>query len=69
MNMYDYFIQGNQHVKQMPYKQQYETLMQDFFGWADSYEYYLSKLGYQTPSIIPMLFLLPRAVAKENNTT
>jgi len=62
------FYRKNQHVKQMPYNQQYKTLMQDFFSWSDSYEYYLSQLGYQTHQIIANAFSLQEQWAKENNT-
>lgn len=59
--------QQNPNLKELEYNQQYQFLMNQFFAWSDSYEYYLGKLGYETSQIITNAQSLQNTWAKEND--
>lgn len=57
----------NLSLSKKSYQYQYEYLMKQFFGWADSYEFYLSKFGHKANQIIYNAQSLQLAWAKEHN--
>jgi len=57
----------NKELQNLEYQKQYSFLMKQFFGWADSYEYHLSEIGYETYQIIANAENLQKQWAKENN--
>lgn len=71
-SIYDPFLRKmyteNLALQDHSYDFQYKFLMDQFFGWADSYEFYLEKLyGYETCQIIANAQTLQNTWAKENN--
>jgi spore maturation protein CgeB len=58
---------NNINLKSLNYNLQYQFIMNQFFGWSDSYEYYLEKLGYETSQIITNAQTLQNTWAKEND--
>jgi hypothetical protein len=69
---YNNFLQQvyrkNKGLDNLTYKEQYNHLMKQFYGWADSYEYYLGRIGYKTFQIIANAETLQKTWSKEHNT-
>jgi spore maturation protein CgeB len=56
----------NPGLEQRPYDEQWRTLMDTFFGTADSYSYYLRELGHDAHEVVVNAEPLQRAWAREH---
>ncbi|MGB5920017.1 glycosyltransferase family protein [Arcobacter sp.] len=69
--IYPQFIQdlyrNKTELKNKSYQQQFEYIMNNFFGTADSWEYYLKKLNYETNQVVFNALTLQDTWAKEHN--
>jgi len=63
------FYQRHPGVADMPYVEQYELLLDDYFGIAGSYTRWANKLGHESYLLINNCEPLQRQWAKENNVT
>lgn len=70
---YDDFLRKiyskNPELSLQSYEDQYDLIMKEHYGWSDSYEYYLSKLGYETNQIIVNAISLQNAWANEHDNS
>jgi len=64
-NFLDYYYEKNQEIKKKSYKEQYNDIMNEGFGWANFYQIHLNELGNEAYEIIYNADSLQRAWAQK----
>jgi spore maturation protein CgeB len=67
-SFYKYYYDKNPSVINLPYNEQFEHLMNQFFGWSDFYAKAFNKSGHEAKEIVYNATSIQKAWAKENNT-
>jgi len=66
-NFLKYYYLKNSHISDKSYAEQYESLMNEAFGWSNFYQLHLNNLGNEAFEIIANADYLQSSWAKEHN--